>query len=675
MVSWISLRRPSITAAPIESASWRSFLFAGVAIGIWLSLFLYIDSLSLPFFEDDVIHIRWLSRLSSPFSPFITADGVPAYRPLGKTILKLWYLLLGRHDAAWLRFLNISMHNLDIALVAALAFRLDRSRWRYVTAGLAAMLFAVLPFAYQAIPWINVFFYPLNSLLQLLMVLFYWEARTRRSNSLLVLALALCALSPFEIEYGLMSSGLLLAVEIVLLLQKRQKAIWFSGPLLGLAFNIGFLIAWQFVPKNAYQFGPPTLERMMQIAFYLLQGITYPASPLVLPLMNRFALNDLSSIAIVGLPLLILAVGLLTYRRKWPLLVMSLLWFALLNLPGFITLTFDYFINSPRLLYPVGPAMAWLWAGFFTSLLDFGRQRKSRLVIAGATALVVLIVIGMNIDFVHTRMVHYHIVEDSVHQLGAVAREAPTDDELLMVNMPAWITPPDRVFALGNNGIQFIPFYTTLNDFVFAVNDQDHPTRAIQFHNVRTQQPYFYGMHGQRVEWDKLRENLATTGEVYLTQYTPERISLAFAGRATDVDWEGDAQEDKVTTFDDRLGLILADHKVEGDTLELTLEWQLQAAIAEDLTVFVHLYGPDGQLVAQADGYPLRGLSPFWLWEPGRTLRDQRSLTWPADAPVGNYTVAVGVYDSATGDRLPAVDASGEPLPDNAAVVLQFDRP
>jgi hypothetical protein len=92
------------------------------------------------------------------------------------------------------------MHSLNIALVGALTWRLDTGRWRYVTAGVAATLFGVLPFAYQAIPWINVFFYPLNNLLQLLMVLVYWEARVRRSNRLIVVALFLCALSPFEIE-------------------------------------------------------------------------------------------------------------------------------------------------------------------------------------------------------------------------------------------------------------------------------------------------------------------------------------------------------------------------------------------------------------------------------------------------------------------------------------------
>jgi hypothetical protein len=141
MVSWLSIRRPSVIRATISPANLRWFLFFGLALGIWLSSTLYVDTLSLPFFEDDPGHIRWLSQFSSPFTPFITAAGIPAYRPLGEMLLKLWYIFLGRHDAAWLRFLNINMHYLNVALVAALAWRLDAGRWRYVTAGIAATLF------------------------------------------------------------------------------------------------------------------------------------------------------------------------------------------------------------------------------------------------------------------------------------------------------------------------------------------------------------------------------------------------------------------------------------------------------------------------------------------------------------------------------------------------------
>ena len=105
MVSWLSIRRPPVTYVTSPAAHLPWFLFFGLALGIWLSSILYVDTLSLPFFEDDPGHIRWLSQFSSPFTPFITAAGIPAYRPLGEMLLKLWYMILGDHDAAWLQHL------------------------------------------------------------------------------------------------------------------------------------------------------------------------------------------------------------------------------------------------------------------------------------------------------------------------------------------------------------------------------------------------------------------------------------------------------------------------------------------------------------------------------------------------------------------------------------------
>ena len=62
----------------------------------------------------------------------------------------------------------------------------------------------------------------------------------------------------------------------------------------------------------------------MQISFYLLQSLTYPFSPLALALMNGTGMNDFSAIAIVAIPILLLAVVLLWTRRRRALLAMAL---------------------------------------------------------------------------------------------------------------------------------------------------------------------------------------------------------------------------------------------------------------------------------------------------------------------------------------------------------------
>jgi len=47
-------------------------------------------------------------------------------------------------------------------------------------------------------------------------------------------------------------------------------------------------------------------------------------------------------------------------------------------------------------------------------------------------------------------------------------------------------------------------------------------------------------------------------------------------------------------------------------------------------------------------------------------LADDFEITVRAAAPAGAYTLAVGFYDPATGNRLPAADAAGQPLGDHA---------
>jgi hypothetical protein len=48
---------------------------------------------------------------------------------------------------------------------------------------------------------------------------------------------------------------------------------------------------------------------------------------------------------------------------------------------------------------------------------------------------------------------------------------------------------------------------------------------------------------------------------------------------------------------------------------------------------------------------------------------DEVTLSVAAGAPAGAYHVAVGMYDAASGGRLPVTDASGQPVPDDQVVL------
>jgi len=96
--------------------------------------------------------------------------------------------------------------------------------------------------------------------------------------------------------------------------------------------------------------------------------------------------------------------------------------------------------------------------------------------------------------------------------------------------------------------------------------------------------------------------------------------------------------------------------------LEVTLVWQaLGASGWPGHVVFVHLR--DGQaLVAQHDGVPDEGRRPTIGWREGEFVADRHVLALD-QVEAGDYTLFVGLYDPTTGERLPAFDPGGAPLP------------
>jgi len=90
-----------------------------------------------------------------------------------------------------------------------------------------------------------------------------------------------------------------------------------------------------------------------------------------------------------------------------------------------------------------------------------------------------------------------------------------------------------------------------------------------------------------------------------------------------------------------------------GHVLPVTLFWEAQAPIAEPFKVTVQLLDGVGQLVAQRDTQPGAGLRPTTTWQQGQVLADRYGVPLPADLAPGRYTLIVGVYHIATGERLP----------------------
>jgi hypothetical protein len=112
------------------------------------------------------------------------------------------------------------------------------------------------------------------------------------------------------------------------------------------------------------------------------------------------------------------------------------------------------------------------------------------------------------------------------------------------------------------------------------------------------------------------------------------------------------------------LGYDLETEAVEpGGRVGITLYWMALAPADRDYTVFVHLLGEGELVVAQRDTFPGLGrLSTTWL-EPGFRWADRYVLQVPDTAYAPDTAqIQVGLYDTATGDRLQVL-APGEEAP------------
>jgi hypothetical protein len=107
-----------------------------------------------------------------------------------------------------------------------------------------------------------------------------------------------------------------------------------------------------------------------------------------------------------------------------------------------------------------------------------------------------------------------------------------------------------------------------------------------------------------------------------------------------------------------------------GGELVVTLHWEALRPIDDEYTVFVHLRGQSGSVVAQDDFPPLKNLYPTNYWIAGETVPDPRRLSVSTEAPPGRYRLEVGLYLPQTQERLAIVGEEGRSSTDIA--ILDF---
>jgi len=115
-----------------------------------------------------------------------------------------------------------------------------------------------------------------------------------------------------------------------------------------------------------------------------------------------------------------------------------------------------------------------------------------------------------------------------------------------------------------------------------------------------------------------------------------------------------------------------------GEVLPVEVCWITRETADEDLSILVHIVGPNNQVVAGRHTYPGLGNYPTSTWQTGHYFCDTIRIDIPADLEQTlAYQVEIGMFNSQNNERLPATNRKGEALASTflATVRLQSAQP
>ena len=637
-----------------------------------LATALYWPVLQLPFFWDDVGNFNFLAGKGLG-EIWTSAAGFAYYRPLGFSIWWLAQRISGAPHAVALHALNIFALAGCGWLLGALAMRwLGTAAQIGGQAGWAALVAAALltasPFAALVVPLVASLFHLLVTLLALLGALALLEYR-RSAQKVWAMAAVLCiGLAPFAHESGV-AVGLallcLLGWQRVPGASAASSRAWAQRAdpalLAGIAANALFPLLWLMVPKMRVDNTLPLRPagELLRNAIFFLQGLTYPLQPFVLPLKAWSGWDEKLLVSIAGGAALLLA-GWLCARAGTLRYALAAAGFsAAAALPSILMLKELYVVVSPRLLVFPAVGAALLWALTVAALAQ--RMPWPRSAVLALLALLLF----MPVRYVWSRVQLHVRALAPVAQLVQALRAAPGARHLL-VNPVMWLALDRQIYPIVHDGVVVLPEYHSPADLIALNSGAPVQLDGVNFPLVATEplHHYYDVWEGDVLFWEAMAERVRQYDRVWLMLYGDGPLQVVEAGQVL----KAAPRTAPLAMFGGgSLRLLSAQAVRSGKTLNLELVWRAQQPATAE--IFVHGLDCAGKMLGQADGAALARMFPLWLWQAGEAVRDVRQIQL-ADAPDNGCTqIAVGLFDPASGARLPAVDAAGRALADDRYII------
>ncbi len=648
-----------------------------VAAIVLLAFLLYAPSLSYPFVWYDADDL--LRAIKYPVETLFS--GVPNYQYYRPLIFTFWKLILntwGADSAPIFHAYLIGGHILNAVLLYTLTRVLTRRR---SIATVAALLFTVYPFSYQAVTWI-IAHQPPSLVFVLAGLLVYTKARSRMPDARYplavwhVIALLLLVTSMLLHETGFVSAGLIVLIEAFLVLTKRVPKL--SGwPLAYIALTGVTYVIYSSAAKSS----PVQATFQLQTGLYLLQGLTYPATMALARVCQPPSCDPVMLLLPVSIVFLVVLFIFWRVQRTMLIGLFGVLWFALGILPMWAGRDFVYNEYAPRLLYLAGCgaclAIAAIVPYLDPRLVAGNANRRGsdpnavvRLVRWAGLVMAAFVLLQSTL-FVLRRQNLYDEALALLAQENA-AMFAPREGKALFINAVELFTFKDQEFPLGWFGALASPWHNRIvTDRHLRALDADWVVDPAAAQDVQDRSRLQLEFHGQPLPPNQLQTAILSATQVFRVAAPYGDLHLFQIGQ---IDHNVTPPSSFVAAWPGEVRLISATIDSEAGVPVLNLAWHMGSPIDPDSTVFVHVLNEDGQGAAQADGDLIGGYVPIGLWQQNDRVQERRLLILP-DLPPGRYSVAIGLYNRNSQRRTPPKQANDVPIKDGALIISEFERP
>lgn len=224
-------------------------------------------------------------------------------------------------------------------------------------------------------------------------------------------------------------------------------------------------------------------------------------------------------------------------------------------------------------------------------------------------------------------------------------RDIPPGFEMsVFAYQPTWSTERARRYRVVNNELLLEAMHSNPAAAAFSVFNLD---------SLYGERDMLLTTLQEEFRWVKTIPGLGPTGDdlrIYLPpQFDPPKVQferiIPFARDITFLGYD----------LNGRKGFYRA-----GEQIDLTLYWRALATPQQEWTVFTHVLGPGNAVITGYDNPPCLRTCPTTTWRPKEVIRDEYLLRLPPDLDAGRYQLEIGLYDAATGVRLPLQQPSAD---------------